>query len=31
MAWVTVITILILCPKALDALKDYEQNLKNQK
>ena len=28
MAWVTVITILILCPKALDALKDYEQGLK---
>lgn len=27
MAWVTVITILILCPKALDALKDYEQGL----
>ena len=28
MAWVTVITILILCPKALDALKEYEQGLK---
>jgi len=27
MAWVTVITILILCPKALDALKDYEGKL----
>jgi len=31
MAWVTVITILILCPKALDALKDYEQGLKIKK
>ena len=27
MAWVTVITILILCPKALKSLKDYEQGL----
>lgn len=31
MAWVTVITILILCPKALDALKDYERGLKIKK
>ncbi len=31
MAWVTVISILLLCPKALDALKDYEQALKNKK
>ena len=31
MAWVTVITILILCPKALDALKDFEQGLKIKK
>ena len=29
MAWVTVITILILCPKALDALKDFERGLRN--
>ena len=28
MAWVTVITILILCPKALDALKDFERGLR---
>ena len=27
MAWVTVISILLLCPKALKALKDYEQSL----
>ena len=31
MAWVTVISILLLCPKALDALKDYEQGLKIKK
>jgi AGCS family alanine or glycine:cation symporter len=30
MAWVTVITILILCPKALNSLKDFEQGLKNK-
>jgi AGCS family alanine or glycine:cation symporter len=28
MAWVTVISILFLCPKALRALKEYEQGLK---
>ena len=27
MAWVTVITILLLCPKALDALKDFESKV----
>ena len=27
MAWVTVVSILILCPKALDALKDFESKL----
>ncbi|MBQ4389503.1 MAG: alanine:cation symporter family protein [Bacteroidales bacterium] len=27
MAWVTVITILLLCPKALDALKDFESKM----
>ena len=27
MAWVTVVSILILCPKAISALKDFEKNL----
>lgn len=27
MAWVTVLTILLLCPKALDALKDFESKM----
>lgn len=31
MTWMTVITILILCPKALKSLKDYEQGLKIKK
>ncbi len=31
MTWVTVISILILSPKAFDALKEYEQALKNKK
>lgn len=31
MTWVTVISILILSPKAFAALKDYEQGLKNKK
>ena len=30
MAWVTVISILILCPKAIKALKDYETQIKGQ-
>lgn len=31
MTWVTVISILILSPKAFVALKEYEQALKNKK
>lgn len=31
MTWVTVISILILSPKAFAALKEYEQALKNKK
>lgn len=31
MTWITVISILILSPKAFDALKEYEQALKNKK
>ena len=27
MAWVTIISILLLCPKALDALKDFESKV----
>ena len=27
MAWVTVVSIIILCPKAISALKDFEKNL----
>ncbi|MBR4788881.1 MAG: alanine:cation symporter family protein, partial [Bacteroidales bacterium] len=29
MAWVNVVTLLILCPKAIRALKDYETRLRN--
>ena len=31
MAWVTVISILILCPKAIRSLREYENELKTNK